>query len=89
MEYSSTIDILILTSNYNLYILEQQQMITNISIITTDQIPLQRCLVEESHLIEAVVCFVQHSRDVAQSLPTAELTVAVDVACHAVDNMRR
>lgn len=68
--------------------LDQRQFITNRTIITTDKLPLDRLLVDYTELAEAKVLRVKHRSDIGDLLAGAQRAVRLDVACHAVDQVR-
>lgn len=64
--------------------LQQCQGITNGSIVSTDEFPLQLLLAQNGQLAEAVMRLVKDGSDVSKTLSLAELAVALQVTRHAV-----
>lgn len=62
-------------------------MIANRTIITADKLPLDLLLTQHSKLTDAEVRGVQQGSDILEALALAELTVALDIASHSVNDV--
>lgn len=67
--------------------LQQCQGITNGSIISANEFPLQLLLTDHGQLAEAVMRLVKDGSDISETLPLAELAVALQITRHAVDDV--
>lgn len=67
-------------------LLTQGQIVTN-RPITADKLPLNLLLTQHSKLTDTKVRGVQQSSDILEALALAELTVALNVTSHSVDDV--